>query len=140
MSMLIEKSTISYEGASLLIETAVAKAREMGVAVSVFVLDDGASIKASVRMDGAPLSSIEAARRKAATAVGVGISSRAFFEFISTSQELLYSVPNLPDVATLGGGQPLQAGDAVVGAVGVSGASPDQDDEIAYAAKVAVEG
>ena len=140
MPMLIEKSTISYAGASLLIETAVAKAREMGLAVSVFVLDDGASMKASVRMDGAPLSSIEAARRKAATAVGVGISSREVFEFISTSQELLYSVPNLPDVATLGGGHPLQAGGAVVGAIGVSGASPDQDEEIAFVAKMALEG
>jgi uncharacterized protein GlcG (DUF336 family) len=65
MSNVMTKHSISSELAQKMVDEAVAKARKLGVAENVAVLDDGGNLKAFSRMDGAPILSIEIAQNKA---------------------------------------------------------------------------
>ena len=55
MANVVKKYTISHELAQKMVSAAVAKAKELGVAENVTILDDGSNLKAFSRMDGAPL-------------------------------------------------------------------------------------
>jgi len=69
MANVVRKHSISSELAQKMVDEAVAKARELGVAENVAILDDGGNLKAFSRMDGAPILSIEMAQNKAYTAL-----------------------------------------------------------------------
>src|SRR4030088_457025 len=68
MANVVKKNSISSELAQKMVDQAVAKARKIGVAENVAILDDGGNLKAFSRMDGAPILSIEIAQNKAYTA------------------------------------------------------------------------
>jgi uncharacterized protein GlcG (DUF336 family) len=123
----VKKHSISYELAQKMVNAAVAKAREIGVAENVAILDDGGNLKAFSRMDGAPLPTIEMAQNKAYTAL-LGVSTQDFFNFIQNDPSLLAGVPTLARVAAWGGGFPIKVNGEVVGAIGVSGAPTVQND------------
>ena len=55
MGNVVTKHSISSELAQKMIDQAVAKARQMGVAENIAILDDGGNLKAFSRMDGAPI-------------------------------------------------------------------------------------
>jgi uncharacterized protein GlcG (DUF336 family) len=61
MANVAKKQRISYELAQKMVNAAVAKAKELGVAENVAILDDGGNLKAFSRMDGAPFPTIEMA-------------------------------------------------------------------------------
>lgn len=110
------------------------KAAELGVGVSVAVVDSGAHLKAFQRMDGAILGSVDVAQRKARTAVLFPGETGDFGRLVV--EEGLLGM-ELTNGGTVGfhGGVPIYLGDVVLGAVGVSGASAGQDLSIArYAA------
>ena len=127
MANVIKKHSISYELAQKMVNAAVAKATELGVAENVVVLDDGGNLKAFSRMDGAPIPSIEMAQNKAYTAL-FGVSTQDFFNFIQGDPSLLAGVPTLARVAAWGGGFPIKVNGEVVGAIGLSGAPTVQND------------
>ena len=127
MANLVMKYSISSELAQKMVEAAVAKARELGVAENVAILDDGGNLKAFRRMDGAPILSIEMAQNKAYTAL-FGVSTQEFFNFIQGDPSLLAGIPTLARVAAWGGGFPIKVNGEVVGAIGVSGAPAVQND------------
>src|SRR5277367_3726886 len=77
MANLVEKHSISHELAQKMVNAAVAKAKELGVAENVTILDDGGNLKAFSRMDGAPVPTIEMAQNKAYTAL-LGVSTQEF--------------------------------------------------------------
>ena len=81
MVSVVKKHSISSELAQKMVNEAVAKARELGVAENVAILDDGGNLKAFSRMDGAPILSIEMAQNKAYTGL-FGVSTQDFFNFI----------------------------------------------------------
>lgn len=120
--------------AEKIIAAAKRKAREIGVPASIAVQDHGCHVVAFSRMDGAFLASIDLAEKKARTAVLFGLETQALWEFgkpsgpahgIDLTNGVLVSFP---------GGVPLRgADDALIGAVGVSGGSVDQDYAIARA-------
>jgi uncharacterized protein GlcG (DUF336 family) len=66
MANVINKHSISSELAQKMVDAALAKARELGVAENVVILDDGGNLKAFSRMDGAPILSIEMAQNSIA--------------------------------------------------------------------------
>src|SRR6266850_3214174 len=78
MANVVTKHGISSELAQKMVNEAVAKARELGVAENVAIVDDGGNLKAFSRMDGAPILSIEIAQNKAYTAL-FGVSTQDFF-------------------------------------------------------------
>ena len=127
MINLVKKHSISSELAQKMVDEAVAKARELGVAENVAILDDGGNLKAFSRMDGAPILSIEMAQNKAYTAL-FGVSTQDFFNFIQGDPSLLAGVPTLARVAAWGGGFPIKVNGEVVGAIGLSGAPTVQND------------
>ena len=77
-----------------MVDAAVAKARNLGVAENVAILDDGGNLKAFGRMDRAPILCIEMAQNKAYTAL-LGVSTQDFFDFIQRDPSLLAGIPTL---------------------------------------------
>jgi uncharacterized protein GlcG (DUF336 family) len=67
--------------AQIIISAAVAKANAINVAVNIAVLDEGAHLKAFLRMDAAVLGSIDVATRKARTSVLFEVNSEAVWEY-----------------------------------------------------------
>jgi uncharacterized protein GlcG (DUF336 family) len=128
MADLVKKYSISDELAQKMVDEAVAKATELGVAENVAILDDGGNLKAFRRMDGAPILSIEIAQNKAYTAL-FGVPTQDFFDFIQGDPAMLAGIPTLARVAAYGGGFPIQVEGDIVGAIGLSGAPTVQNDE-----------
>ena len=127
MAHVVKNYSISFELAQNMVNAAVAKARELGVAENVAILDDGGNLKAFSRMDGTPIPTIEIAQNKAYTAL-FGVSTQDFFNFIQGDPSLLAGIPTLARVAAWGGGFPIKVDGEVVGAIGVSGAPTVQND------------
>ena len=126
--------------ATAAIEAATAKARELGVAVSVAVVDAGGNLVAFLRMDGAEIAGPVLAVDKAYTAVANRIATAELAEQAAPGGPLfgLHSCGGGRFVI-FGGGIPVRAGDAVVGAVGVSGAEVLEDVRCAEAGRAAAE-
>lgn len=133
MATTISKQTISAEGAQQVIEAAVAKANEIGVPMVIAVLDDSGQLKAFLRMDGSLLASVAVAQAKANTAVGFGLATDQWYSAIKDDPPLLHGVTAIPNFMMIGGGLPLVSDGAIIGAVGVSGGSYQQDTEVAQA-------
>src|SRR5246500_164720 len=127
MANVVKKYSISSELAQKMVDQAVAKARQIGVAENIAILDDGGNLKAFSRMDGAPILSIEIAQNKAYTAL-FGVPTQDFFNFIQGDPSLLAGIPTLARVAAWGGGVPIKVNGETVGAIGVSGAPTVQND------------
>src|SRR4030081_1617136 len=94
MANVVKKHSISSELAQKMVDQAVAKARQLGVAENVAVVDDGGNLKAFSRMDGAPILSTEIAQNKAYTAL-FGVSTEHFFNSIPCFTPLLHAVKTL---------------------------------------------
>src|SRR6266702_3146587 len=137
MANVVKKHSISFELAQKMVNAAVAKARELGVAENVAILDDGGNLKAFSRMDGAPIPTIEMAQNKAYTAL-LGVSTQDFFNFIQGDPSLLAGIPTLARMAAWGGGFPVKLNGKVVGRSGVSGAPTVQNDVDCAKAALAV--
>lgn len=126
MAQVFTKQSITAEMAQKMVTAAIIKAEELGVPQVAAVLDESGHLKMFYRMDGTPLVSMEVAQNKAYTAL-FGMPSHEFFNFIKDDPALLAGIPHLPRIVTFGGGLPIKIGDAVVGAIGVSGGSVEQD-------------
>jgi uncharacterized protein GlcG (DUF336 family) len=123
---------ITLEIAEAILEVAKRRAQKIGVQMNIAVVDAGGHLKAFERMDGAWLGSIDIAIRKARTA--------RFFD-MNTGDLGKLSKPGAPaymievsngGIITFPGGVPLQAGKGqIVGAIGVSGGLPKQDQDVA---------
>jgi glc operon protein GlcG len=117
--------------ANRMIEAALAKARELNVKISVAVCDIGGNLVALNRMDGAIPASAMVAQGKAAASAGFGRASGA----------LPADSPVIQAVITALGGRMLPARGAVpvvknselIGAIGASGATAEQDEQCAQA-------
>jgi uncharacterized protein GlcG (DUF336 family) len=115
----------------------VAHASELGVRVAVIVLDRTTTPVALQRMDGAYLSTVDVAKAKAHTAVNFGAPTSALAgTILPENKAALQAV--VPQLMFVAGGVPVRAGGELLGAVGVSGASADQDRACAEAAAVAL--
>jgi uncharacterized protein GlcG (DUF336 family) len=132
MNKTVTKHAISSDLAQKMVEAAVAKANSIGVPQVVAILDESGLLKAFCRMDGAPLISTEVAQNKAYTAL-LGAPSQDFFNRIKDNPALLAGAPHIARIALFGGGLPIQIDGAIVGGIGVSGGSVEQDIECAEA-------
>ena len=133
MANVIQKNSISAELAQKMVDAALAKANAIGVAVNVAILDDGGNLKAFSRMDGAPILSIKIAQNKAYTAL-FGLPTQDFFNFILGEPSLLAGIPQVTRMAAYGGGFPIKVDGAIVGAIGVSDSTMQNDIDCAEAA------
>ena len=118
-----------------LIEAAESKANEIEVPMCIAVMDAGANLVAFQRMDDALLASVDISQNKAYTAVSLKMTTETAWE-VSQPGEPLYGLETTNDgrIVTFGGGIPLESDDEVVGSIGVSGGSAEEDVSVASAA------
>lgn len=129
---------ITLEDARRIIAAAEKKAEQIGQPMNIAVADVGGNLVAHVRMDGAWLGSIDISIKKAWTARAFDISTK---DLASNSQsgDQFFGIhaSNNGKVMIFAGGIPLKQNDKVVGAVGVSGGTGDQDHSVAEAGAAA---
>ncbi len=126
---------VTLDVAKEIIAAAEEEAAAIDVPMCIAVMDGGANLVGFHRMDGALLGSVDIAQNKAYSAVSLKLDTEAIHE-ASQPGESLYGIGNTNDgrIVTFGGGFPLEDGDgAVVGGVGVSGGSVDEDMQVARA-------
>ena len=117
-----------------IIEAARKKAQEIKVPMNIAVVDEGNNLVAFQRMDGAWLGSINIAQNKAYTARAFNMSTKELAPLCQPNQPLFgIHASNDGRLIIFPGGLPLKAGDTVVGAIGVSGGSVEQDQAVAEA-------
>ena len=130
-------SALSLEQARTCIARGVKRAQELGFRVAIAVVDDAGHLVACERMDGALWVTPEIAQAKANAAAGFHASTLDLEERFSKRMLFADNVATLGDFAFVfgRGGVPVVDGDRIIGAVGVSGAVPaDNDHAIADAA------
>ena len=126
---------LTLEGAQTILAAAQARAAEIKVPMDIAIVDDGGHLFAFARMDGAKLSSVEIAIRKAHCAAIRRLPSapaRSGDE-VNVLLSLGLSVASQGRQIPLRGGLPLQVDGVCVGAIGVSNGSEDQDVDVAQA-------
>lgn len=139
MADTVSVPTVSTDAAHRMIAAAEAKATEIGVPMCIAVVDTGGNLKAFSRMDGGPLLSTQVAQDKAYTAVGFGMPTHGWHDFIKDDAPLAAGAPTGIDrLVIFGGGYPIEADGAVVGAIGVSGGHYSQDQQVAEAGLAAL--
>ena len=130
---------INFTQAQQAVEAALSKSREMGVKMDIAVVDAGANLKAFTRMDGAWLGSIDIAQKKARTARWFDMPTGAIGG-LSQPGGPLYNIEHSNNgLITFPGGLPLKnAAGEVIGGIGVSGSSVEDDHAVASAGADAV--
>lgn len=134
------KPYLTLESAQTAVDAALAKAEEIGVPQNVIVLDDGGTMKAFARQDGAILGSVTIATDKATTAVSFGAPTHELASGLGQDPVMLASFTSLPHIVLIPGGYPIMMNGALVGAIGVSGGSAEQDQQCAEAGLAAISG
>lgn len=125
---------VTLGAARAVIDAARAKAEEIGVPMNIAVVDEGNNLTAFARMDGAWLGSIDIAQNKAYTARSFNMSTKELAPLCQPNEPLFgIHASNQGRLIVFAGGIPLKSGDEVVGAIGVSGGSVEQDHEVAEA-------
>jgi uncharacterized protein GlcG (DUF336 family) len=133
-----EKTSVSLEDARRVIAAAEKKAQEIGQPMNIAVTDEGANLVAFVRMEGAWIGSIDIAQKKAFTSKAFDISTKDLAQHSQSGNQFFgIHASNNGKVMIFAGGIPLKSGDKVVGAIGVSGGSGDQDHAVAEAGSAA---
>lgn len=129
---------LGWELAQRAAQGALHHASAIGARITVSVLDGGGNPLAFLRMPGAPLHSISISEDKAYTALSFGVPTSAWESELRTQSDAVrQGLPLRPRFVMFGGGVPILAGEQVAGAIGVSGASEQQDEECATAGLVA---
>lgn len=125
-------------------DTAIAAARKaadaIGVPMNIAIYDEGANMKAFVRMDGAFLGSADIAMNKARTAALFGFNTEALYDFVKPGGTSPGFDRTNGGLIVFAGGIPIKDAEGrLIGAVGVSGGAVAQDFQVATAAAEAVQ-
>jgi uncharacterized protein GlcG (DUF336 family) len=128
---------LTLEKANKIIETAINKARELGLSpLTVVVLDNAGHLKALQREDGASMIRQQIATAKAWGAVNMGVSSRSLAGVAVQRPDFMNALVNIADGKIMpapGGVLIRDTENNLIGAVGISGDSSDQDERCAIA-------
>ena len=130
---------ITLEEAQRILSAAEEKARQMGQPMNIAVMDAGRNLVAFHRMDGAWVASTDIAIDKAFTSAGRGLTTRKIGEMAQPGQPLFgINTTNGGRIVIFAGGIPLMRDGEMIGAVGVSGGTVDEDEEVAKAGVAAL--
>lgn len=129
---------VTLSDARAVITAAEKKAQEIGQPMNVAVVDAGGNLVAHVRMDGAWIGSIDISIKKAYTSRAFDIATRDLAAEAQPGKQF-YGIQesNNGRIMIFAGGIPLKRDGKVVGAVGVSGGSGEQDQMVAEAGATA---
>ena len=127
---------LSLQQAAVIVDEALAKARAMNIRpLSVAVLDDGGHLKALKRDDGASILRPQIAIGKAWGSIGMGESSRHLGDRLKERPAFLGALSDMTGgkVVPVPGGVLIMDGNTIIGAVGASGGTADEDEACAIA-------
>lgn len=127
MTAFIRQDCISTEAALAAVQAAVGAGAGMGCKVNAAVVDAGGNLLAFLRQNGAFLHSVGIAQDKAFTAVSFGMPSARLYELIKDNAALRDGMAQRERLVAFAGGFPILLDGALVGGIGVSGASEEQD-------------
>lgn len=130
---------ISAAQAQAIVDAAVAKARQINTRMDIAIVDAGGNLKAFLRMDNAWLGSIDIAIKKAKTARFFDMPTGAIGK-LSKEDGPLYNIEHSNGgLITFPGGVPLKTADGtIIGAIGVSGSTVENDHTVAVAGAAVV--
>ncbi|MCG3209745.1 MAG: hypothetical protein FOGNACKC_03372 [Anaerolineae bacterium] len=127
------KMALTLKDCDRMVEAGIKRAQEIGVPMVLAVVNNSGNPIELRRMDDALEVSVTLAPHKAYTAATVRIPSQQLAELSQPGQPLYGIDVNIPNLTLVGGGLPLKVNGVVVGAVGVSGGSVEQDVDVAQA-------
>src|ERR1700720_2510167 len=131
-------SHVKLEDARRIIAAAEKKAHEISQPMNIAVADEGGNLVAHVRMDNAWIGSIDISMKKAYTSRAFDIETKELPKHSQSGGEFFaIHVSNNGNIFIFAGGIPLKLDGKVVGAIGVSGGSGDQDNAVAAAGAAA---
>jgi uncharacterized protein GlcG (DUF336 family) len=129
---------VTLNDARRVIAAAEKQAQEIGQPMNIAVVDEGGNLVAHVRMDGAWIGSIDISIKKAFTSRAFDIATKDLAENSQPGQQFFgIHVSNNGRVMIFAGGIPLKRDGKVVGGIGVSGGSGEQDQAVAEAGAAA---
>ena len=132
--MQTQTAHMTLETAEAIVDAARRRAEEIGVPMNIAVVDEGNNLTAFARMDGAWLGSIDIAQNKAYTSRAFDMSTKELAPLCQPDQPLFgIHASNQGRLIVFAGGIPLRANGTVIGAIGVSGGSVEQDHDVAEA-------
>jgi uncharacterized protein GlcG (DUF336 family) len=139
MQLSSAQDVVHWEAAAAAVVAAAQWATEAGIKVNVAVVDAGGNLAGFLRMPGAFLQSIDIAIDKAYTAAGFGLATSAWTEALAMhSPAVRNGLPLRPRMVCFGGGLPLRHQGRLIGGIGVSGGSEEQDQACARAGVLAI--
>jgi len=129
-AQLVEKTALTLGGAKKIAAVAEAKAKAEGARVVIAVVDEGGSLLLLERLDDTQVASVNVGIDKARTAAIYRRPSKVFEDQVKNGR---VSALALHGAVALQGGVPIVVDGKVIGAIGVSGETPQQDEDIALA-------
>lgn len=133
------RPVLSAAGAAGVIRAAERKAAEIGAPAVITVVDDGGELQAMLRMDGTPSGAIQWSVDKAFTAAVFRTPTHVLEQALQGAPaSALASFMAQPHATLAPGGCPLVVDGVIVGAVGASGGSPEEDQRVAEAGLAAM--
>ena len=133
-------ASLTYESARRVLNAGIACAEEIDQPMNIAVVDDGGHLLAFGRMDGAIRASIDISTRKAVTSILMALPTEALMPLVQPGAELYGLEQTAGGLVAFGGGVPLYRDGEIVGAVGVSAGTVEQDITVAKAAAAALGG
>ena len=124
--------------ARTLLDAGLAEADAIGQPMNIAVVDAGGHLLAFARQDGAIRASIDIAQRKATTSILMEAATVDLMPLVQPGAELYGLEQTAGGMVIFGGGIPVHRDGELVGAVGVSAGTVDQDTTVATAAVTAL--
>ena len=138
MELSVSDSTITWNAAHAAVQAAVQEASRIGVTVNAAVVDQSGNLAAFLRMPGAAPQSISVAIDKAYTAGGFGFPTADWLKLCEDDEALKLGISSQPRLIIFGGGLPVRSNGKLIGGIGVSGATAEQDEACARVGLAAI--
>ena len=130
---------ITLKQAEAVVAAAKKKAEDLETKMNISVVDAGSNLVAFVRMDGAWIGSVDISQKKAKTAAWFQMDTKALTPLVQPGEPLFNIEHSNGGLITFPGGVILKDGKGeIIGAIGVSGSTVDNDDAVATAGAAAV--
>lgn len=129
----IAAANISRDAAAGLIAAALDAGRDLGIDLAVAVTDATGSLRAFERADGAPFLTASVAVDKAWSAASFGYPTHVWNDYV-TNDPKVAPLAHLPRMVAVGGGYPILENGMLIGGIGISGGTYQQDQDAAVAA------
>ena len=134
-AQLMDAKALTTDAVKNILVAAEAKAKQNKWSVSIAVVDPNGDLLGFLKLDGASVGSVQISQGKARTAARFGRPTKVYADRIAGDTLNMLSVDGL---VALQGGVPIIVGGRVVGAVGASGVTSAQDEEVAIAGIAAI--